>query len=95
MLDVANQHYAVGGLNLESKGTINGIDNLVINSTGDFLRVCSGAVGDEFIARGLTLGMTGISGGNNLDIKFDAPRLSLNGEKVASDGLLRCKDDQL
>ena len=89
-LDAANQYYAVSGLNLESKGTINGINNLVINSTGDFSArfAAAGAVGDEFMVTGLTLGMTGISGGNNLDMQLNIPRLSLNGEKVASDGIV-------
>jgi AsmA protein len=90
MLDAANQYYAVSGLNLESKGTINGINNLVINSTGDFSArfAAAGAVGDEFMVTGLTLGMTGISEGNNLDMQLNAPRLSLNGEKLASDGIV-------
>ena len=89
-LDAANQYYAVSGLNLESKGTINGINNLVINSTGDFSArfAAAEAVGDEFMVTGLTLGMTGISGGNNLDMQLNVPRLSLNGEKVASDGIV-------
>ncbi|SHM21071.1 AsmA protein [Nitrosospira sp. Nsp11] len=89
-LDAANQYYAVSGLNLESKGTINGISHLVINSTGDFSArfAAAGAVGDEFTVTGLTLGMTGISGGNNLDMQLDAPRLSLNGKKVASEGIV-------
>ncbi len=89
-LDAANRYYAVSGLNLESKGTINGISHLVINSTGNFsARLgAAGAVGDEFMVTGLTLGMTGISGGNNLDMQLNAPRLSLNGKKVASDGIV-------
>jgi AsmA protein len=89
-LDAANRYYAANGLNLESKGTINGINNLVINSTGDFSArfAAAGAVGDEFMVTGLTLGMTGISEGNNLDMQLNAPRLSLNGEKLASDGIV-------
>jgi AsmA protein len=62
----------------------------VINSTGDISArfAAAGAVGGEFMVTGLTLGMTGISGGNNLDVQLDVPRLSLNGEKVASDGIV-------
>ena len=89
-LDAANRYYAVSGLNLESKGTINGISHLVINSTGDFSArfAAAGAVGDEFMVTGLTLGMTGIRGGNNLDMQLNAPRLSFNGKNVASDGIV-------
>ncbi|MEO8992039.1 MAG: AsmA family protein, partial [Nitrosospira sp.] len=35
-LDTANRYYVLSGLDLESKGTINGVNNLVIHSTGDF-----------------------------------------------------------
>ena len=89
-LDTANRYYALSGLDLESKGTINGVNNLVIHSTGDFSArfAVAGVVGDEFLATGLTLAMTGISGGNNLDLQVDVPRLSLNGENVASDGIV-------
>ncbi|WP_025041443.1 AsmA family protein [Nitrosospira briensis] len=88
-LDAEKQYYAVSGLNLEGTGTISGINHLVISSTGDLsARFAAGVATGEFIVSGLTLGIAGTGGGNNFDIKFDAPRLSLNGEKVASDRII-------
>jgi AsmA protein len=74
--------YAVNGFQLEGKGKVTGIDNLVINSKGDlFIKPAM----HEFVASKLTLGITGLTGTNNLDIKFDAPRLGLAAGKVTSD----------
>ena len=82
VLDFNKQHYAVDGFQLEGKGKVMGIDNLVINSKGDlFIKPAM----HEFVASKLTLGITGLTGTNNLDIKFDAPRLGLAAGKVTSD----------
>jgi len=80
MSNFDKQHYAVDGFQLESKGKITGIDNLVISSKGDLsIQPAEG----EYVVSKLTLGITGSSDINNLDIQFDAPRLSLIGGKVA------------
>ncbi len=82
MLDFDKQHYAVDDFRLESKGKVTGIDNLVINSRGNlFIKPAA----HEFVANKLTLGITGLSGTNKLDIEFVAPRLSLTARKVTSD----------
>ena len=82
VLDFDKQHYAVDGFQLEGKGKVTGIDNLVINSKGDLF--IKPAV-HEFVANKLTLGITGLTGTNKLDIKFDAPRLGVTAGKVTSD----------
>ncbi|ARO86689.1 AsmA family protein [Nitrosospira lacus] len=80
--DFEEQFYTLDGLNLEVNGAVAGINNLVVRSKGD-LSIKPAA--DEFVANKITLGITGTSGTNNLDIKFDAPRLSLAREMVAGD----------
>ncbi|MEP7371463.1 MAG: AsmA family protein [Nitrosospira sp.] len=80
--DFDKQYYALDGLNLEINGAVKGINNLVVRSKGDLS--IKPAVG-EFVANKLMLGITGVSGTNNLDIKFDAPRLNLTRETVAGD----------
>lgn len=80
--DFDKQYYALDGLNLEVNGAVKGINNLVVRSTGDLsIKPAAG----EFVASKTTLGITGTSGTNNLDIKFDAPRLSFTEETVAGD----------
>ena len=80
--DFDKQYYALDGLNLEVNGAVKGINNLVVRSKGDLsIKPAAG----EFVASKITLSITGTSGTNNLDIKLDAPRLSLTGETVAGD----------
>ncbi|KIO49550.1 AsmA family protein [Nitrosospira sp. NpAV] len=80
--DFDKQYYTLDGLSLEINGAVTGIDNLVVSSRGNLsIKPAAG----EFTASKLMLGITGASGTNNLDIKFDAPRLSLIGETVAGD----------
>jgi AsmA protein len=82
MSNFGKQHYTVDDFHFESTGKFTGIDNLVINSTGDFsIQPAEG----KYVLSKLTLGITGLSDMNNVDIKFDAPRLNLIGEEVAGD----------
>ena len=79
------QHYAVDGFQLESKGKIKGIDNLVISSKG---AVSIQPLESEYVFSKLTLGITGSSDINNFDIQFDAARLSLTGGKLAGNKII-------
>ena len=88
--DLANQHYALEGLDLSAKGIAAGISNLVANAKGD---VDAKLANKEFLLSKIKVGVTGKQESGDLDVKFDAPKLNVtkdkvSGEKIALDATL-------
>ena len=85
-LDVDKQYYAVQGLSLESKGQLPGINQFVLNCTGDFSAgIATESAATEFSVSDLAINVAGTTGQNNLDIELHMPRLSLTPGKVTGD----------
>lgn len=84
LFDLDRQHYAIDGMKLEAKGEAAGISKLDASLTGSAgLRPKSG----EVTAEKLALALTGVQAGNNLELKAEAPRLSLTADKATGDRL--------
>lgn len=84
LFDLEKQHYAVDGMKLEAKGEAAGISKLDASLTGSAgVRPKAG----EVIAEKLVLALTGVQAGNNLELKAEAPRLTLTADKAVGDKL--------
>lgn len=80
--DLEQQAYSLEDLELEAQGEAAGITRLAAKASGSVVaRLKAG----EFSADRLALAMTGASGKNNLDIKFDAPKLNFASGKATGD----------
>ena len=85
-LDVDKQYYAVQGLRLESKGQLPGINQFVLNCTGEFSAgIATESAATEVSVSDLAINVAGTTGQNNLDIELHMPRLSLTPGKVTGD----------
>ncbi|HXZ95805.1 MAG TPA: AsmA family protein [Burkholderiales bacterium] len=80
--DLNKQQYSLGTLTVAIKGQAAGISELVINASGD---VSAKLQSKEFAAGKFKLEATGVQDKNNLDVKLEAPRLSLLSEKFSGD----------
>jgi len=84
LFDLEKQHYAVDAMKLEARGEAAGISKLDASLSGSaVLRPKSG----EVTAEKLALALTGVQAGNNLELKAEAPRLSLTADKATGDKL--------
>ena len=80
--DLDKQVYSLEDLGLDAKGQAAGITNLAAKASGSVVaRLKSG----EFSTSKLAISMTGASGKDNLDIKFEAPKLSFAADKASGD----------
>lgn len=80
--DLDNRQYLLQALDLAVKGEAAGVSKLVINASGD---LGAKLQSKEFAADRFKLAMTGVQEKNNLDVKLEAPRLSLLSEKFSGD----------
>ena len=80
--DLENQVFVLEGLGLETKGQAADISNLNAKVSGN---ITAKLKAGEFTTSGLTAAMTGVSGKDNLDIKFDAPKLTITQDKASGD----------
>lgn len=80
--DLDKQEYALEGLGLEAKGQAADLQNFNAKASGS---VTAKLQTGEFTTSGLSLAMTGVSGKDNLDIKFDAPKLAVTKDKATGD----------
>ena len=80
--DLNNQQYLLQALDLAVKGEAAGISKLILNASGD---VSARLQSKEFTADKFKLQATGVEDKNNLDVKLEAPRLSLLNEKFSGD----------
>ena len=80
--DLDQQIYSLEDLGLEAKGQAAGVTSLVAKASGSVTaRLKSG----EFSAGKLAVSMTGVSGKENLDVRFEAPKLNLNVDRASGD----------
>ncbi|HET9699681.1 MAG TPA: AsmA family protein [Burkholderiales bacterium] len=84
LFDLEKQHYAVDGMKLEAKGEAAGISKLDASLNGS-VSVRPGA--GEVTAEKLVLAATGVQAGNNLELKAEAPRLTLTADKASGEKL--------
>jgi AsmA protein len=80
--DLNTQQYQLQALDLAVKGEAAGISKLVVNASGD---ISAKLQSKEFAADKFKLTVTGVQDKNNLDVKLEAPRLSLLSEKFSGD----------
>ncbi len=80
--DLENQVFAFEGLGLEAKGQAADLHNLNAKASGG---VTAKLKDGEFTTSGLALAMTAISGKDNLDLKFEAPKLHVTKDKATGD----------
>ena len=80
--DLNTQQYQLQALDLAVKGEAAGISKLVVNASGD---VSAKLQSKEFAADKFKLAASGVQDKNNLDVKLEAPRLSLLSEKFSGD----------
>jgi AsmA protein len=84
LFDLEKQHYAVDGMKLEARGEAVGISKLDASLNGSAsVRPKAG----EVTAEKLVLALTGVQAGNSLELKAEAPRLTLTADKAAGDKL--------
>ena len=80
--DLENQLFALDGMGLEAKGQAAEISNLNAKAAGSITaRLKAG----ELTTNGLSLAFTAVSGKDNLDLKFDAPKLVITKDKASGD----------
>ena len=80
--DLENQVFSLENLELEAKGQAADISNLNAKASGG---VTAKLKAGEFTTNGLSLALTAVSGKDNLDIKFDAPKLLITKDKASGD----------
>ncbi len=80
--DLNAQQYRLQTLDLAVKGEAAGINKLAVNASGD---ISAKLQSKEFAADKFKLTVTGVQDKNNLDVKLEAPRLSLLSEKFSGD----------
>ena len=80
--DLENQLFALEGMALDATGQAGAISNLNAKAAGSITaRLKAG----ELTTNALSLAFTALSGKDNLDLKFDAPRLVITKEKASGD----------
>ena len=80
--DLEQQVYALDGLALEARGQAADLNNLNAKASGS---VTAKLKAGEFTTSGLSMAMTGTSGKDNLDVKFEAPKLTVTQQKASGD----------
>lgn len=80
--DLDRQAYTFEDLNLQVSGQAADLSNLTLKASGSIsAKLKSG----EYAVEKLTAAMTGASGQDKLDLKFDAPRLAFTSAKASGD----------
>jgi len=82
MFDLENQVFALDGLGLEAKGQAADLNNINAKASGG---ITAKLKDGEFTTRGLSAALTGVSGKNSLDLKFDAPQLLVTKDNASGD----------
>lgn len=83
--DLDRQRYTFAGIDFSATGLAAGIGNLAATAKGDLdARLASG----EFLISRLTIALTGKPESGNLDVKFDASRLTVTGDNVSGETLV-------
>ena len=80
--DLENQVFALEGLGLEAKGQAADLNNINAKASGS---VTARLKDSEFTTSGLSAALTAVSGKDNLDLKFDAPKLWVTKDKASGD----------
>jgi AsmA protein len=80
--DLEQQVYSLEGLALDAKGQAADMSNLNARASGSVMAKLKAG---ELTTQGLSLALTGVSGKDNLDIKFDAPKLLITKDKASGD----------
>ncbi len=80
--DLEQQVFSLQDMGLDAKGAAADINNLNVKATGGVLAKLKAG---ELTTDKLAVAMTGVSGKNNLDIKFDAPKLQITKDKAIGD----------
>ncbi len=80
--DLEQQVFALQDLGFDAKGAAADLSNLNLKAGGSVVaKLKSG----ELTTNKLVVAMTGVSGKDNLDIKFDAPKLQITKDKATGD----------
>lgn len=86
--DLDNRHFDLDGMTLETRGQAADLHNLNIKAAGSVnakAKTGGASEASELTTHGLTVSMTGVSGKDTLDIKFDAPKLLMTRDKASGD----------
>ena len=83
--DLDQQRYRFAEIDFSAAGLAAGISNLVATAKGD---VDARLASREFLISGLTIALAGKPENGNLDVKFDAPRLTVTGDNVSGETLV-------
>jgi len=82
--DLETNLYQVQGLDLQAKGVLLDIADLVVRANGD---ASAKLATQEFSVQKFLLTASGMKGKDQFDVKLDAPALSLSKEKITADGV--------
>ncbi len=80
--DLEQQVFSLQDMGLDAKGSAADLNNLTIKATGGVLAKLKAG---ELTTDKLAVAMTGVSGKDNLDIKFEAPKLQITKDKAIGD----------
>lgn len=80
--DLENQVFVLDNMGLETKGQAADLSNLNLKASG---AVDAKLKAGELSTNALSVAMTAVSGKDNLDIKFDAPKLLITKDKASGD----------
>jgi AsmA protein len=83
--DLDRQRFTLAGIDFSATGLAAGISNLVATAKGD---VDARFASREFLISKLTIALTGKPESGNLDVKFDAPRLTVTSDNVSGEMLV-------
>ncbi|MBI2289363.1 MAG: AsmA family protein [Betaproteobacteria bacterium] len=83
--DLDQQRCTLAGIDFGVTGLAAGISNLVATAKGD---VDARLPSREFLISRLAIALTGKLESGNLDVKFDAPRLTVTGDNVSGETLV-------
>ena len=83
--DLDQQRYTFAGIDFGVAGLAAGISNLAATAKGD---VDARLASREFLISRLTVALTGKLESGNLDVKFDAPRVTVTGDNVSGETLV-------
>jgi AsmA protein len=83
--DIEKQHYGLAGLDFSAKGAAAGVSSLVASAKGD---VDARLAAKEFLVSQLAITATGKQEGGELNVKLDAPKLTITKDKVSGEKIL-------
>jgi AsmA protein len=83
-IDLDKNSYQIEGLDLQARGDAAGISNLTLQASGD-----AGAdlATHTINTHKLVVAVSGTQGGNNFEVKLDAPRIETSGNKFSGEKL--------